>query len=139
MPGLLAGWDTGRILRFANAAGAWVAARVACADAMPTAAEVEDWLVLPEPYAAAMDPHEWYLPRGSTAAPVVLRGRAGGERGWAHTSLRVLEGSAAGGRHSFATGGEEVVVLPLSGSATCSPTGPRIRADRPRLGGRPGQ
>ncbi|HEX3614617.1 MAG TPA: 5-dehydro-2-deoxygluconokinase [Sporichthyaceae bacterium] len=47
--GLLAGWDTGRILRFANAAGAWVAARLACADAMPTAAEVEDWLSSREP------------------------------------------------------------------------------------------
>jgi 5-dehydro-2-deoxygluconokinase len=39
--GLLAGWDTARILRFANAAGALVAARLACADAMPTTAEVE--------------------------------------------------------------------------------------------------
>ncbi|HEX3826949.1 MAG TPA: 5-dehydro-2-deoxygluconokinase [Sporichthyaceae bacterium] len=39
--GLLAGWDTGRILRFANAAGALVAGRLACADAMPTTAEVE--------------------------------------------------------------------------------------------------
>jgi 5-dehydro-2-deoxygluconokinase len=39
--GLLAGWDTARTLRFANAAGALVAGRLACADAMPTAAEVE--------------------------------------------------------------------------------------------------
>ncbi len=39
--GLLAGWDLGRLLRFANAAGAIVASRLACADAMPEAAEVE--------------------------------------------------------------------------------------------------
>jgi len=39
--GLLAGWDIERTLRFANAAGAIVASRLACADAMPTADEVE--------------------------------------------------------------------------------------------------
>jgi 5-dehydro-2-deoxygluconokinase len=39
--GLLAGWDLERTLRFANAAGAIVASRLACADAMPTAEEVE--------------------------------------------------------------------------------------------------
>ena len=39
--GLLSGWDLERVLRFANAAGAIVASRLACADAMPTASEVE--------------------------------------------------------------------------------------------------
>ena len=39
--GLLAGWDTERVMRFANAAGAIVASRLACSDAMPTAAEVD--------------------------------------------------------------------------------------------------
>jgi 5-dehydro-2-deoxygluconokinase len=38
---LLAGWDLDRSLRFCNAAGAIVASRLACADAMPTADEVE--------------------------------------------------------------------------------------------------
>jgi 5-dehydro-2-deoxygluconokinase len=38
--GLLAGWDLGQTIRFANAAGAIVASRIACSDAMPTAAEV---------------------------------------------------------------------------------------------------
>jgi 5-dehydro-2-deoxygluconokinase len=38
--GLLAGWDTERVMRFANTAGAIVAGRLACSDAMPTAAEV---------------------------------------------------------------------------------------------------
>jgi 5-dehydro-2-deoxygluconokinase len=39
--GLLAGWHLERTLRFANAAGAIVASRLECADAMPTAAEVD--------------------------------------------------------------------------------------------------
>ena len=39
--GLLLGWELGRTMLFANAAGAIVASRLACADAMPTADEVE--------------------------------------------------------------------------------------------------
>lgn len=39
--GLLAGWDPVRCARYANAAGAIVASRLACADAMPTLDEVE--------------------------------------------------------------------------------------------------
>jgi len=39
---LLSGWAPERSLRFANAAGAIVASRLACADDMPTAGEVED-------------------------------------------------------------------------------------------------
>jgi 5-dehydro-2-deoxygluconokinase len=42
--GLLAGWDDERVLRFANAAGSVVAGRLACADAMPTTAELEELL-----------------------------------------------------------------------------------------------
>jgi 5-dehydro-2-deoxygluconokinase len=42
--GLLAGWEPSRIARFANAAGAIVAGRLACADAMPTEAEVLELL-----------------------------------------------------------------------------------------------
>lgn len=38
---LLSGWDLERSVRFANAAGAIVATRLACSDAMPTTAEVE--------------------------------------------------------------------------------------------------
>jgi len=48
--GLLAGWDIERVMRFANAAGAIVASRLACSDAMPTAAEV-DGLLAGEPRA----------------------------------------------------------------------------------------
>jgi 5-dehydro-2-deoxygluconokinase len=38
--GLLAEWDTERLMRFCNAAGAIVASRLACADAMPEQADV---------------------------------------------------------------------------------------------------
>jgi 5-dehydro-2-deoxygluconokinase len=38
--GLLAGWDLARLMRFCNAAGALVASRLACADAMPDESEV---------------------------------------------------------------------------------------------------
>lgn len=39
--GLLSGWDPRRCAEYANAAGAIVASRLACADAMPTAAELD--------------------------------------------------------------------------------------------------
>jgi 5-dehydro-2-deoxygluconokinase len=39
--GLLAGWELERVMRFCNAAGALVASRLACADAMPAEHEVE--------------------------------------------------------------------------------------------------
>ena len=39
--GLLSGWDVEHVLRFANAAGAVVAGRLACADAMPTTDELD--------------------------------------------------------------------------------------------------
>jgi 5-dehydro-2-deoxygluconokinase len=40
--GLLAGWGLEAMMRFANGAGAIVASRLACADAMPTESEVRD-------------------------------------------------------------------------------------------------
>ncbi|WP_040155276.1 5-dehydro-2-deoxygluconokinase [Mobilicoccus massiliensis] len=42
--GLLSGWDIERTVRFANAAGALVCARLECSSAMPTQDEVEDLL-----------------------------------------------------------------------------------------------
>jgi 5-dehydro-2-deoxygluconokinase len=39
--GLLAGWELERVMRFCNAAGALVASRLACADAMPSEDEVD--------------------------------------------------------------------------------------------------
>ncbi len=40
--GLLSGWDTERMMRFANTAGAIVASRLSCSTAMPTTQEVEE-------------------------------------------------------------------------------------------------
>ena len=45
--GLLSDWDLERMMRFCNAAGALVASRLACADAMPNESEVEELLVRP--------------------------------------------------------------------------------------------
>jgi len=42
--GLLSGWDLETTMRFCNAAGAIVASRLSCADAMPTEQEVRDLL-----------------------------------------------------------------------------------------------
>lgn len=42
--GMLTPWDLGTVVRFANAAGAIVASRIACSDAMPTPAEVAQLL-----------------------------------------------------------------------------------------------
>ncbi|MFE2415549.1 5-dehydro-2-deoxygluconokinase [Streptomyces hokutonensis] len=42
--GLLSGWELAKTMRFANAAGALVASRLACSTAMPTESEVEDLL-----------------------------------------------------------------------------------------------
>ncbi|WP_128376274.1 5-dehydro-2-deoxygluconokinase [Streptomyces cavernae] len=42
--GLLSGWDLEKTMRYANAAGALVASRLACSSAMPTESEVEDLL-----------------------------------------------------------------------------------------------
>ncbi|WP_412077949.1 5-dehydro-2-deoxygluconokinase [Streptomyces xanthophaeus] len=42
--GLLAGWELERVVRFANAAGAIVASRLACSSAMPFSGEVEEVL-----------------------------------------------------------------------------------------------
>ncbi|MEV0604065.1 5-dehydro-2-deoxygluconokinase [Streptomyces sp. NPDC050315] len=42
--GLLSGWELEPMMRYANAAGAIVAARLACSSAMPTATEVEAFL-----------------------------------------------------------------------------------------------
>ncbi|MFH8615376.1 5-dehydro-2-deoxygluconokinase [Streptomyces sp. NPDC017979] len=60
--GLLAGWPLERVMRYANAAGAIVAARLACSSAMPYPQEVEQVLAggpvppSPTPPPAAPDP-----------------------------------------------------------------------------------
>ncbi|MDT3397824.1 5-dehydro-2-deoxygluconokinase [Streptomyces sp. B1866] len=52
--GLLAGWDLERVLRYAAAAGAIVASRLACSSAMPTDAEVTALLAAAGPAAPAV-------------------------------------------------------------------------------------
>ncbi|MEV5517267.1 5-dehydro-2-deoxygluconokinase [Streptomyces flaveolus] len=47
--GLLSGWDLERTMRYANAAGALVASRLACSSAMPTGAEVDGLLARSTP------------------------------------------------------------------------------------------
>ncbi|NEC86000.1 5-dehydro-2-deoxygluconokinase [Streptomyces sp. SID12501] len=47
--GLLSGWELERTMRYANAAGAIVASRLACSSAMPTGAEVDDLLASGSP------------------------------------------------------------------------------------------
>ena len=42
--GLLAGWPLDRVIRFANAAGAIVTTRLECSSAMPTTAEVDNFM-----------------------------------------------------------------------------------------------
>ncbi|WP_344969393.1 5-dehydro-2-deoxygluconokinase [Streptosporangium fragile] len=51
--GLLAGWPLTRTVAFANAAGAIVAGRLACAPAMPTAREIDDMLTARDAEEAA--------------------------------------------------------------------------------------
>ena len=64
--GLLQGWSLERTLRFANAAGAIVAARLECSTAMPTVTEVEHLLATGE------------VPVQRARRPVEVRGRAAG-------------------------------------------------------------
>jgi 5-dehydro-2-deoxygluconokinase len=47
--GLLAGWPLERTVGLANAAGSYVAGRLACADAMPTLAELEEFATVARP------------------------------------------------------------------------------------------
>lgn len=54
--GLLQGWDLRRVLEFASAAGAIVASRLECANAMPTLAEVEHVLGTSAPIEAPQQP-----------------------------------------------------------------------------------
>lgn len=42
--GLLSGWSPVRCAEYGNAAGAIVASRLACADAMPTIGELDDFV-----------------------------------------------------------------------------------------------
>lgn len=60
-----------------------------------------------------------HLPRGSAANDPWALEIASGRPEWEHTSLRILE-LGPGGSHSWQTGDEEAVVLPLAGGTTVS-------------------
>ncbi|GAA3466036.1 5-dehydro-2-deoxygluconokinase [Nonomuraea roseola] len=68
--GLLSGWDLERTVRFANAAGAIVASRLSCADAMPTSAEVEAVLELAASGTTLTAAHSASLAPASGLSPV---------------------------------------------------------------------
>ncbi|MDT0445565.1 5-deoxy-glucuronate isomerase [Streptomyces johnsoniae] len=63
-----------------------------------------------------------HLPAGSAAAGPYALEVSPESAGWTHSSLRVLP-LAPGGRHTFATGDSEWIVLPLSGSCTVASGG----------------
>ncbi|WP_167536406.1 5-dehydro-2-deoxygluconokinase [Streptomyces ficellus] len=90
--GLLAGWDLERAVRYANAAGALVASRLACSSAMPFPHEVEAALTGPAPSAA--HPED----AGSGAAAPPGPGPApGGPRPRAAASLTARPGAPGPG------------------------------------------
>jgi 5-deoxy-glucuronate isomerase len=76
-----------------------------------------------------------YLPAGAAAdgpfSLVVTPERAG----WAYSGLRVLE-LAPGQAHTWATGGDEMLVLPLSGAAVVTCAGPAFKSTAFELQGR---
>ncbi|HJU02104.1 MAG TPA: 5-deoxy-glucuronate isomerase, partial [Actinomycetes bacterium] len=55
-----------------------------------------------------------YLPRGATAEGPWSLSVTPERAGWAYCGLRVLE-LAPGGSHTFASGGDELLVLPMEG------------------------
>ncbi|MFJ7416837.1 5-dehydro-2-deoxygluconokinase [Streptomyces sp. NPDC098077] len=63
--GLLAGWPLDRLVRYANAAGAIVASRLACSSAMPSSGEVEEALAAGAVPAAPDTPAVTGTPTGA--------------------------------------------------------------------------
>jgi 5-deoxy-glucuronate isomerase len=57
---------------------------------------------------------KWYLPRGETADGAWSLVVTPEQAGWGYSGLRVLE-LAPGAEHRFATGAEELLVLPMEG------------------------
>lgn len=60
---------------------------------------------------------QWYLPAGSTAADPYALCITPDVAGWGYTSLRVLH-LPSGGSHTWHTGDEEIMVVPLAGGCT---------------------
>ena len=66
-----------------------------------------------------MTSRDWHLPAGVAATDMYAVEITPDAAGWTYSSLRVLN-LAAGGDHAVETGDSEMLVLPLSGSATVS-------------------
>ena len=106
--GLLAGDPPVECVRFANAAGAIVASRLLCADAMPDDAEVRAARM-----TEATDDSSTCPP--AAPPPATIRCSITPESaGWDRCGLRVVH-LAAGGSRTLASGGEELAVLPMAG------------------------
>lgn len=94
--GLLQGWSLERTLRFANAAGAIVAARLECSTAMPTPPEVEHLLATGE------------VPAQETRAPAEVRERAAGPSSAGPSDATVSSANRSG------SGGPAAVTAPTA-------------------------
>ena len=107
--GLLAGRPPAECVRFANGAGAIVASRLLCADAMPEESEVRALL-------DGGDRVKLHLPAGNAAAgddPLLVTPESAG---WPRCGLRIVR-LAPGGSRVLASGGDELAVLPLRAAA----------------------
>jgi 5-deoxy-glucuronate isomerase len=67
----------------------------------------------------------YHVPAGTTAAGLFELELTPATTGWTYCSLRILS-LPPGGRAAFATGPEEMLVLPLSGSATVTADGEQL-------------
>jgi 5-deoxy-glucuronate isomerase len=74
---------------------------------------------------AARDTRALHLPAGSAGAGDYALQVTPESAGWNHSGLRVLE-LAAGQAHTLSTGGDEVVVVPLSGALVVRCQGERL-------------
>ena len=124
---LLSGWDLERMLRFCNAAGAVVASRLGLRrrDAHRQT-EVEKPMHAEQRARSSLTTEPQHRGEAELSPVVRHRSTATGpyitsitpERaGWSYSGLRVLE-LPPGGQLELGTGPDEVIVLPLSGSAT---------------------
>ncbi len=118
--GLLSGWTPVEAVEFANAAGAIVASRLLCADAMPTEPEVRALLD-----RSRAPPLTCICPRAPPSTePMRWQSRRSAPAG--RTAACASSGSSPASSRELATDGEELAILPLAGSATVETDGHRF-------------
>jgi len=71
---------------------------------------------------------KYYLPAGAAMSPSYQVHVVPESAGWAYSSLRVVS-LAPSGSHQLVTGGDEVIVLPLSGSVAIEADSSRLQLD----------